>query len=237
MIYWVQSGDITQYAYFVRQSGIPSSAFVVERSRDNSSFVAMTDPTVAEKGSTGVYTLLLDEDMTLTGDKELESLHYRITAPSVFMQEEHVDVQLYRVLPGTPDTAVATPGALAFTWEDIILHARELLQDSRTPYRFTDEQLVKTLNRGLMDVGRIRSDAFYTQYSSELLNVPKIIISGSPAADELLWTTNINLEGQFFPILVNYVVAVSELTDDEFTVDGRAIALLTQFHTALTGAV
>lgn len=125
--------------------------------------------------------------------------------------------------------------AAAYTWEDVILHSRELLSDSLTPFRFSDLQITKTLNRGLQDIGRIRPDAFFTAYTTQELNIPEIIISGIPTGTQIIWTDAINIERQFFSALVNYVVAVTELTDDEFTIDGRAVALLNQFHTALAG--
>ena len=125
--------------------------------------------------------------------------------------------------------------AAAYTWEDIILHARELLLDARTPFRFSDLQIIKTLNRGLQDVGRIRPDAYFTAYTNQELNIPEIIISGVPTSSQIIWTDAINIESQFFTSLVNYVVAVTELTDDEFATEGRAAVLLQQFHAALIG--
>lgn len=77
------SGVVDQYIYFVavdatdlttRETGL--SSFTVYRSRNSGSATAYTTPTISEKSSAnmpGVYTLLLDEDMTLdSGDHSQE---------------------------------------------------------------------------------------------------------------------------------------------------------------------
>lgn len=74
----ISSGDVTKTTYFVavdsvdkttRETGL--SSFTVYRSRNGGSAAAFTTPTVSETDATnmpGVYELLLDEDMTISGD-------------------------------------------------------------------------------------------------------------------------------------------------------------------------
>lgn len=79
----IASGVTDQYIYFValdaedmtaRKTGLTS--FTVYRSRNGGSATAFTTPTIAELSSSnmpGIYSLLLDEDMTIdTGDVEQE---------------------------------------------------------------------------------------------------------------------------------------------------------------------
>jgi hypothetical protein len=124
---------------------------------------------------------------------------------------------------------------VAKTYEDIVFEARELLQDTAAEKRFTDQTLVNHLNRGLQELGRIRPDAFYDLFDANDLNVPTVIPTGTPTEDEVLWTDDFPLEGQFFPPLVAYLVGVAEVTDDEFTLEGRAMMLLTQFRNTVIG--
>jgi hypothetical protein len=124
---------------------------------------------------------------------------------------------------------------MAKTYEDLILESRALLQDSLSPYRYEDSKLLNILNRGLQDLGRIRPDAFYSLYDANTLNIP-IITDTDPAPEgDTLWTADFGIEMQFYPPLVSYVVGVAELFDDEFTLDGRAMALLNQFRMSVIG--
>ena len=124
---------------------------------------------------------------------------------------------------------------MAKTYQNLITEARELLQDTDTDVqRYTDSTLLNILNRGLHDLGVKRPDAFYNLFSSNSLNVFEIVESGAtpPQVD---WTDNVGLEMQFYSPLVGYVVGVAEITDDEYSVDGRAALLITQFRNNLIG--
>lgn len=83
------SGVTDQVIYFVavdatdnttRETGLNS--FTVYRSRNDGTPVAMTTPTVSEKSAAnmpGVYTLLLDEDMTIGAGNDSEEMVFHIT--------------------------------------------------------------------------------------------------------------------------------------------------------------
>ncbi len=124
---------------------------------------------------------------------------------------------------------------MAKTYQELIGEARDLLQDSVLPNRFTDQFLTDQLNRGLQDIGRIRPDAYYNLFDKNDLNVPEVLISGTPDASttEILWTEDVQVELQFYTPLVVYVVGSAELTDDEYTLDNRAGLLLSQFHNSI----
>ena len=74
--------DATDFA--TRETGL--SSFTVYRSRNGGTATAMTTPTVAELDATnmpGVYTLLLDEDMTIGGGNDTEEMVFHITQASM----------------------------------------------------------------------------------------------------------------------------------------------------------
>jgi len=123
---------------------------------------------------------------------------------------------------------------MAKTYQDIVTEARDLLQDTEDE-RFTDAYLVATLNRGLQELSRIRPDAFYDLYDANALNVPLLTDSATPATGETAWTVDFGIEMQFFNPLMMYVVGSIEVTDDEFTVDGRAMMMLQQFRNSVIG--
>lgn len=124
---------------------------------------------------------------------------------------------------------------MAKTYQDLVTEARELLQDTLSPYRYEDQFILNSLNRGLQDLGRIRPDAYYRFYRANSLNIPLITLSETPASDETAWTEVFGLDMMFYTPLMAYTVGSVELTDDEFTVDGRAMALLSQFRNTVLG--
>lgn len=85
----IPSGTTDQYLYFVavdstdfttRETGL--SSFTVYRSRNGGTATAFTTPTIAELDATnmpGVYTLLLDEDMTIGSGNDSEEMVVHIT--------------------------------------------------------------------------------------------------------------------------------------------------------------
>lgn len=124
---------------------------------------------------------------------------------------------------------------MAKTYQDVVTEARVLLQDTdATAYRYSDAVLLAMYNRGLQALARIRPDACYDLYDDNSLNVPELVTS-APGAGQTAWTDNFGLEMQFFNPLVHYVVGMAEITDDEYTQDGRAMMLLNQFTANIIG--
>lgn len=125
---------------------------------------------------------------------------------------------------------------MAKTYENLIDEARQLLQDTDADDpRWTDAYMLNALNRGLQELGRIRPDAFYDLYDANQLNIPEIVDNDAATAPQYDWATEFQVDMMFFTPLVSYVVGSIEVTDDEFTVDGRAMMLLTAFHNSVIG--
>lgn len=116
---------------------------------------------------------------------------------------------------------------MAKTYQTLIDEARELLQDTESPYRYSDDILLNKLNRGLQELARVRPDAFWDTFATDDIVVPEVTIG-------TLGTTFPN-PMQFYNPLVSWVVAWAEVLDDEFTVDGRADMLIKQFKTQVMG--
>ena len=85
-------------------------------------------------------------------------------------------------------------------------------------------------NRGLQELRRLRPDAFWDQFDDDSDMVPPTIIDGTPAdASELDLDDDFSIDLMFYTPLVYWVTSSAELVEDEFTNDGRAMALQTQF--------
>lgn len=110
---------------------------------------------------------------------------------------------------------------MAKSYQNAIDEAREILQDTETEYRYPDTTLLNILNRALQEIGRIRPDAFWSTFATDDIVIPEIT-SGT-------LTNTFALPMQFFLPVVSFIVAWTEVLDDEFTQDGRAGMLLTQF--------
>jgi len=110
---------------------------------------------------------------------------------------------------------------------DIITVARSTLQDQEPQaYRYTDAQLVDAINITLFEIRVLRPDAYLGQLS---LPVYQYTV---PTLSDVIPVSDF-----FYPAICNYVTGYPELRDDEFAVDGRAIALLNMFRKQITGGV
>lgn len=119
------------------------------------------------------------------------------------------------------------------TYQDLLDEARGFVNDAVSPYRDADATYIRHINRGLQEIGRIRPDAMFSLFSANALNVPVVIASGSPAGNEVLISAEFQLDMQFFPPLVSYVVGMIEIKEDEYSEDSRAVALITAFRNSL----
>lgn len=115
---------------------------------------------------------------------------------------------------------------MARTIGDVITDVRDILQDTRSPYRYSDDSLYSYLNRAFINVKDIRPDAYWGRYTSGTYP-PSYDIPEYSAGDEAeLWP----LSSVFFTPIVMYVAGSAELKDDEFTRDARAAILLETFR-------
>jgi hypothetical protein len=101
---------------------------------------------------------------------------------------------------------------------DYIAEARTLLQDTVSPYRYSDVEMVRALNIGLMEARRLRGDLFLPLFEVPVLN------EGTPEP-----ATAITFDPMYRSALCYYVVGRMQLRDDENTTDSRAAALLAKF--------
>ena len=116
----IASGTTDQVIFFVavdssdlktRKTGL--SGFSVYRVRDTGAATAYTTPTVAELSAAnmpGVYSLLLDEDMTIGAGNDTEEMAFHITVAT--MAPVTRVIELYRPKITVGDTLATTAGAV-----------------------------------------------------------------------------------------------------------------------------
>ena len=105
-----------------------------------------------------------------------------------------------------------------------IVETRTLLQDVIAPYRYSDLELLSTLNMGLMAAYRIRADLFMGLPSS---SIPAYVVND---------TTLVPFDAMYRTALVHYMTGHAQLRDEEDTQDSRAIALMSAFKAVLSTA-
>jgi hypothetical protein len=71
-------------------------------------------------------------------------------------------------------------------------------------------------------------------YASNSLNVPEIVVTGA-VAGQADWTDTFPWEMWFYNRLIEYLVAVAEISDDEYAVGGRAALMMQLFHNGTIG--
>jgi hypothetical protein len=104
-----------------------------------------------------------------------------------------------------------------------LTESRRLLQDQIIPYRYPTQDLVDSLNIGLLEARRLRPDLFLP-----LFEMPYFDATGT--IDE---TAVVTLDDMYRPALVYYMCGRMQLRDDEGTTDQRASAMLTKFTAQL----
>jgi hypothetical protein len=106
-----------------------------------------------------------------------------------------------------------------FYARDVLDHARDILQDHDED-RYTNESLIRCLNAALTELRRLRPDFWIGRYYEASIAVT-------------VETDEIQLPVFMFSPLVDFVAGRAELRDDEFTTDGRAVALMAMFKQAV----
>jgi len=112
---------------------------------------------------------------------------------------------------------------MAWTVDQVVNEARRILQDENATigYRYTDDHILTALNGGLGEVRRIRPDLFILTLDTDQL--PTYV------AADITAQTPLPIHDMYTMPLVAYISGWLELSDDEFTVDNRAVSLLTRF--------
>ena len=115
------SGVVDQVIFFVavdatdlktRETGL--TGFTVYRSRNGGTATVMTTPTVAELSAAnmpGVYTLLLDEDMTIDAGDDSQEMCFHISQASMTPVTRTIELYRAKITAGNTLT-VASGGAL-----------------------------------------------------------------------------------------------------------------------------
>jgi hypothetical protein len=101
---------------------------------------------------------------------------------------------------------------------EYIRQARVLLQDTVADYRYPDLDLVDALNRGLLEIRRLRPELMRSYFSS---GVPDFSVSNLSAS--------VPLDEQYRIALLYYICGQAQLRDDENTQDARAAQFMTKF--------
>lgn len=113
---------------------------------------------------------------------------------------------------------------------NLLVESRQLLNDT-TPIsglpRFTDTQLVNALNEAVLQMRAKRPDAFL---SYGLRNAAPVYAMPGDTNTVFPW------DDQFYSPLLSYVVGRSELIEDTFADNGRAITLMNKFVSLLLKA-
>ncbi len=127
---------------------------------------------------------------------------------------------------------------MAKTYADLLTEAREILQDTDndpTLLRYSTQTLLNQLNRGLLELYRVRPDAYYDLWddTAEDFLVPSLDLTALPSTTSYLNPFGIPM--MFYPPLVAYVIAMTSTIDDEFNEDSRAMAFLAEFKRMVNG--
>ena len=121
---------------------------------------------------------------------------------------------------------------MAKTLDDLLDDVRQMLQDKREPYRYSDATLIGRINTAFREAQRIRPDIYLAEGTDDyyMEDVPTYTTS------DLGTNTLFPVDEKFFQAIVFQVVGTIELGDDQFAVDNRAMTLLAAFRQTLLGA-
>jgi hypothetical protein len=103
--------------------------------------------------------------------------------------------------------------------------ARHLVQDRVESYRHSDAKLVSYYNHALLEARRLRPDLFIANSG----NVTKYTTA------DIAGNTAFPLDQSYLTAVAHYIAGMVMLEDDEFASDGRAMAVLQLYRSALLG--
>ena len=120
--------------------------------------------------------------------------------------------------------------------DDAVNEIRMLINDlDLTTPRFTQTQVLDKLNTALLEVYRLRPDAYVGNFQQGILSVNQpttYVLTDLGQNPPVAFPLDIRL---FFAPVVFYVVGMLDLTDDEFADDNRAMTVLQAFRNQLIG--
>lgn len=132
-----------------------------------------------------------------------------------------------------------------FLLSDLVNQVRELVLDLETPYRYSDARIYRAINSAYIEAYGIRPDIFVDLKFKIPFVVPPVPIPPTapanpglpvPRPTPVIPPQQFQLDQQYFNAFVDYVVSRIEFSDDEWTVDGRAMTFLSLFVQRLRGA-
>lgn len=100
------------------------------------------------------------------------------------------------------------------TVADVKARVKSILKDKVDPLRYPEVDLLAAINDALIECRRARPDLFLTR--SVPFSVPVLVND----------TDKLPIEDQFFNSVVFFTAGYMMLRDDEFAVDGRAMAMI-----------
>lgn len=107
------------------------------------------------------------------------------------------------------------------TVAEYVARARVLLQDTVTPYRYSDDELVEALNLAVLEARKLRPDIFIGSFDE----LPEY--SSSDTSEE------VDVDAQCRVAFLYYICGHAQLRDDEDTQDARASVFLNKFVSQL----
>jgi len=113
---------------------------------------------------------------------------------------------------------------MSYQITDVVIRARQIIQDLETPYRHSDQKLINYLNDALSDTRRLRPDLFIGSLATQ----PQVYTDADLLED-------FPIDYTYFSTIVDYLASSVGIEDDEFAQDGRAITLHQRFVQKLMG--
>lgn len=110
------------------------------------------------------------------------------------------------------------------TLAQVVEVVRGIVQDSATPFRYSTTSILTAISEAVAEARRIRPDLFVEN-----------LLDDSPWYTESNLNDPLPLPTMYFPAVVNFVAGRTQLRDEQFSSDGRAVMLISSFGTALTG--
>jgi hypothetical protein len=124
------------------------------------------------------------------------------------------------------------------TYQQLLQDSRVIVQDSDTDptlQRNSDQTLVDIFNRGFNELYRIRPDAFWDLWDDTQEDFVVPVITITLITDPTSWLQPFAIPMQYYNPMVNWVIAMIESVDDEFTEDSRSTQFYTQFKMMVNG--
>jgi hypothetical protein len=124
------------------------------------------------------------------------------------------------------------------TYQQLLADARVIVQDTDTDpelQRNSDQSLVDIFNRGFQELYRIRPDAFWDLWDDTQEDFVVPVITIDLVTVPTSWLLPFAIPMQYYNPMVNWVVAMIESVDDEFTEDSRSTQFYTQFKLMVNG--